>query len=110
MQQRSTAPTVGAFPRSTSLRTLETETNPAHGGDEARLGSIVTELSTQHRDVHVEGLGGPEPHCLPDLTHQLLTRDDLALLTNQNSQQVELLGGQLKLFLVKECTAGIRVH
>ena len=60
--------------------------------------------------MHVQGLGGPEPHRLPDLTHQLLAGDDLALLAHQDSQQVELLGGQLKLLLVEEGTAGIRVY
>ena len=51
----------------------------------------------------------PNHAVVPDLAHELLARDDLALLAHEHPQQVELLGGELQLLLVEEGPSGLRV-
>ena len=48
-----------------SVAALEPEPDAAHRGDVARLGGVVAELPAQPGDVHVEGLGRPEPARCP---------------------------------------------
>src|SRR6478735_1452194 len=83
------------------LGTFEAEADATDRGDVLRRGGVVAELAAQDRDVHVEGLRRPEPRGVPDLAHQLLAGDDLALLADEHPQQVELLGGQLQLLALE---------
>src|SRR5690349_21515571 len=76
---------------------LEAEPDATHGGDIAGVLGVVPQLAPQPGDMHVEGLGGPPPLAVPDLPHDLLPRDHLARLVDQHRQQVELLGGEVKL-------------
>src|SRR4051794_21303050 len=73
---------------SVGFGTLEAEADPTDRGDVLRRRRVVAELSPQHRDVHVERLRRAEPGGVPDLAHQLLARDDLALLAHEHAQQV----------------------
>ena len=45
----------------------------------ARVGGVVAELLAQPGDVHVQRLGRAPPGGVPDLAHQLLAGDDLAV-------------------------------
>src|SRR5215467_6925123 len=89
---------------------LEPEPDPAHGGDVARAVRVVAELAAEPGDVHVEGLGRAPPLAVPDLPHDLLPGDHLPGVVHQHTQQVELLGGELKLVVADPGAPGIGVH
>src|SRR5215470_2531139 len=76
---------------------LEAEPDAAHGGDVARAVRVVAQLAAEPGDVHVERLGRAPPLAVPDLPHDLFPGDHLPGVVHQHTQQVELLGGELKL-------------
>src|SRR4051794_4161264 len=88
---------------------LEAEPDASHRSDEPRVGGIVAQLLAQPRDMHVQCLGRAPPGGVPDLAHQLLTGDDLAVLAQEHAQQVELLRGQRELLLVDPCPVRLDV-
>src|SRR3984893_15010696 len=92
-----------------SVTPLEPKPNPADRCDEAGTVRVVAELAPQPGDMHVQCLGRPPPLAVPDLTHDLLTGDHLPRVADQHAQQVELLGGELKLSVADPCAAGIRI-
>src|SRR6478609_4441032 len=84
------------------LRGVEAEADPTDGGDVARVRRVVAQLPAQDRDVHVERLGRAVPGAVPHVAHQLLARDDLALVGHEHLEQLELLAGELHLLAMEE--------
>ena len=69
--------------------------------DEARLGGVVAELGAQAADVDGDGAGVVEEGEVPDRLHQLVAREDLAGVSGEVGEQVELALGQRDLLAVE---------
>ena len=82
---------VAASWRSGQLAGLEPQALPTDRGDQGGVARVVAELAAYPAEVHVDRLRrGPERR-VPDLTHQLVARDDLAGVGHQRVHEVELL-------------------
>src|SRR5271170_4325539 len=88
---------------------FKAEPDAANRGDVPGAVRVVAELAAQPGNVHVERLGRSPPLRVPDLAHDLLAGDHLARVAQQDPEQVEFLGGQVKLDLTVPGPPGIRV-
>src|SRR5438034_5178448 len=74
---------------------LQAVADAAHGADQRAL--VVAQLLAQVAHININDVGVAEIVVAPDPVDDSFPREDLARMSKQHLQQIELTGGQLDL-------------